>query len=61
MKEIEEECSKLPSTVAVPNRFLRSQQKKRAAASASAVKGGEDEEEVDEGEEGVGGTYVRIQ
>lgn len=60
MKEIEEECGKLPSTVAVPSRLLRSEQKKQAMVSASAVGGGEDEEEGEEGEEGVGGTSVPV-
>ena len=60
MKEIEEECSKLPSTVAVPTRLLLSEQKKQAAAVSvsAASRGGEDEEEGDEGEESVGGTYA---
>ena len=58
MKEIEEECAKLPSAVAVPSRLLRSEQKKQALVSASAVGGGENEDEGEEGEEGVGGMYV---
>ena len=59
MKEIEEECGKLPSTVATPSRLLRSEQKKQAAVTVSAVGGGEDEEEGDEGGEGVGGMHAR--
>ena len=58
MKEIEEECGKLPSAVAVPSRLLRSEQKKQALVSASAGGGGDNEDEGEEGEEVVGGMFV---
>ena len=58
MKEIEEECGKLPATGAVPQRLLRSQQKKKVSAPVSAVGQAEDQEEVDGGEESVGGKGI---
>lgn len=60
MKEIEEECGKLPSTVAVPQRLLHSQQKKQASAPVSAVGEEEDQEEGGGGEESVEGIGMML-
>ena len=59
MKELSEECEKLPGMTARPERYLRSQMKKiQAEQAASQADGGDDDDddsdsEDDDDEEGV--------